>query len=110
MTDAPVQERLSGKELRLTPAPHLGDLIAQKDHAINPRSRRSQLGILTAISSEPAPVTQQTHLGGQLSFQLVDGFGRVRRLGLSYATQGEQQRYGRQDPHFLMPKQYRAPS
>src|SRR5207249_10646604 len=109
MTDAPVQEGLSRKELGVTPAPHFGDLIAQKNHAINAQSRRPQFGIFAAVASEPTPVTQQTYMSGQLLFQLGNGFGGIRRLGLAHATEAEQ-RYGQQDLHCLMPKQYRTPS
>ena len=102
MADAPVQIRLSGKELRLALAPHLRDLVAQKNHAINARSRWTQLGILAAVAGEPTPVTQQTDVSGQLLLQFSDDSWRGLPFGrdgaLSQTGQRAQQRDHRRVP------------
>src|SRR5258706_3398524 len=59
VTDAAVQKRFSRKELRPALAPHLGDVVAEEDDAVHARTRCAELGGLTAVAREAAPVGEE---------------------------------------------------
>jgi hypothetical protein len=76
--DAAIHVRLAAEELRARLAPQLGDLVAEKDHALFAWSGRRQLAVLAAVPGQPGPIAEDVAIPGEL---LLEGGGRrpIRR-------------------------------
>ena len=78
--DASVHVGLAGEELRAPLAPQLGDLVAEKDHALFAGGRRRQLAVLAAVPSQSGPVAENVAISGELLLERGGGPRIGRRL------------------------------
>ena len=71
--DSSIQPRFPGKKLRVSAAPEIRDLVAEKDRAIFPLRGRRELGIIAAVTNQAAVVAQRPAvLLLQLPFERLD--------------------------------------
>ena len=74
--DPSIQPTLTGEELRISPAPIIRDLIAEKDHAILSFRGRRQLRVIAAVANQPPPVLRRPLLLMEFTLERLDTIGR----------------------------------